>query len=89
MIKQAIGPHEDLLTILRRCKLKWYGHITVKDGKDKVRGKADKKRSGKTTSKSGQAWSLPSPRGQWRTKKNGGTVSEVICDAKTGPMVKG
>ena len=27
-IQQAIGPHEDLLTILKRCKLQWYGHVS-------------------------------------------------------------
>ena len=26
-IQQAIGPHEDLLTIVKRRKLKWYGHV--------------------------------------------------------------
>ena len=26
-IQQAIGPHEDLLAIVRRRKLQWYGHI--------------------------------------------------------------
>ena len=44
-IQQAIGPH-DLLTIVKRCKLQWYGHVsrssvlaktilqgTVKDGR--------------------------------------------------------
>ena len=31
----------------------------------------DKGRGGKTTSGNGQAWSLASPRGQWRTGKNG------------------
>ena len=34
--------------------------------------KADKGRGGKTTSGNGQAWSSPSPRGQWKTVKNGG-----------------
>ena len=29
-------------------------------------------RGGKTTSGNGQAWSSPSPKGQWRTGKNGG-----------------
>ena len=33
---------------------------------------ADKGRGGKTASGNGQAWSSPSPRGQWRTGKNGG-----------------
>ena len=34
--------------------------------------KADRGRGGKTTSGNGQAWSSPSPRGRWRTGKNGG-----------------
>ena len=28
-IQQAIEPHEDLLTIVKRRKLKWYGHVLV------------------------------------------------------------
>ena len=31
-IRQAIGPHEDLLTLLKRCKLKWYGHVSRSSG---------------------------------------------------------
>ena len=27
-IQQAIGPHEDLLTIVTRRKLQWYGHVS-------------------------------------------------------------
>ena len=27
-IQQAIGPHEDLLTIVKRCKLQWYGYVS-------------------------------------------------------------
>ena len=34
--------------------------------------KADKGRGVKTTSGNGQAWSSPSPRGQWGTGKNEG-----------------
>ena len=26
-IKQGIRPQEDLLTIVKRCKLQWYGHV--------------------------------------------------------------
>ena len=26
-IQQAIGPREDLLTIVKRRKLQWYGHV--------------------------------------------------------------
>ena len=31
-ILQAIGPHEDLLTIVMRCKLGWYGHVSRSSG---------------------------------------------------------
>ena len=61
-IQQAVGPHEDLLTIVKRRKLQWYGHVsrssglaktilqgTVKGGKDK----ADRGRGGKATSGNG------------------------------------
>ena len=27
-IQQAIWPHKDLLTIVKRCKLQWYGHVS-------------------------------------------------------------
>ena len=31
-IQQAIGPHEDLLTIVKRRKLQWYGHVSGSSG---------------------------------------------------------
>ena len=31
-IQQAIGPHEDLLTIVKRRKLRWYGHVSRSSG---------------------------------------------------------
>ena len=31
-IQQAIGPHEDLLTIEKRGKLQWYGYISRSSG---------------------------------------------------------
>ena len=30
-IQQATGPHEDL-TIVKRCKLQWYGHVSCSSG---------------------------------------------------------
>ena len=30
--RQAIGPHEDLLTTVKRRKLKWYGHVIRSTG---------------------------------------------------------
>ena len=80
-IQQAIGPNEDLLTIVKRRKLQWYGHVSRPSGLAKTilqgtvkggRRQADRRRGGKTTSGNGQAWSSPNPRGQWRKGKNGG-----------------
>ena len=31
-IQRAIGPHENLLTIVRRRKLWWYGHVSRSSG---------------------------------------------------------
>ena len=31
-IQQAIGPHEDLQTIVKRHKLQWYGHVSCSSG---------------------------------------------------------
>ena len=31
-IRQATGPHEDLLTIVKRRKLQWYGHVSHSSG---------------------------------------------------------
>ena len=35
-IQQAIGPHEDLLTIVKRRKLQWYGHVSRSSGQAKI-----------------------------------------------------
>ena len=29
---QAIGPHEDILTIVKRRRLQWYGHVSRSSG---------------------------------------------------------
>ena len=31
-IQQAIGPHEDLLTTVKRRKLQWYGRVSRSSG---------------------------------------------------------
>ena len=31
-VQQATGPHEDLLTIVKRPKLPWYGHVSRSSG---------------------------------------------------------
>ena len=80
-IQPAIGPHEDLLMIVKRHKLHRYGHASRSSGLVKIvlqgtvkgkEDKADRGRGGKKTSGNGQAWSLAGPRGQWRTGKHAG-----------------
>ena len=44
-IQQLIGPHEDLLTIVKRHKLQWYGHVSRSSGLAKTfRGTVKKER---------------------------------------------
>ena len=35
-IQLAIGPHEDFLTIVKRRKLQWYGHVSRSSGLAKI-----------------------------------------------------
>ena len=35
-IQQAIGPHENLLTTVKRRKLQWYGHVYRSSGLSKT-----------------------------------------------------
>ena len=35
-IQQVIGPHKDLLTMLKRCRLQWYGHVSHSSGLTKT-----------------------------------------------------
>ena len=73
-VQQAIGPREDLIMVKRR-KLKLYGHVSRSSGLAKtiLQGYSERgKKTTRQTSGNGQAWSPPSPRGQWRTEKNGG-----------------
>ena len=35
-IQQAVGPHEDHLTIAKRRKLQWYGHVSLSSGLTKT-----------------------------------------------------
>ena len=78
--QQAIGPHEDLLNIVKNAKcsgmvMSVIHHVWPKPSyKAEWKGeedKADRGRGGERTLGNGQAWSSLSPRGQWRTGKNG------------------
>ena len=80
MIQHVIGPHEDLLTIVKRRKLQWYGHVSRSSGLAKIILQGTMKggrRQGRQRKRwedirNGHAWSSPSPRGQWKTGENVG-----------------
>ena len=78
-IQRAIGPHEDVLIIVKRRKVQWYGHVSRSSGVAKTilhgmvkggRRQGRQKKRLEDKSENGQAWSSRSPRGQWRTEKN-------------------
>ena len=78
-IQQAIGPHEDLLTIVKRLKLQWYGHVYHLSGLAKtilqgpVKGERRQGRQRKRWEDNIREWAgLEFGREQWRTEKNGG-----------------
>ena len=78
-IQQAIGPHEDRLTIVKRPKLQWFGHVFCSSGLAKtilqgtVKGGSRQGRQKKRE--------FASSRGQWRTGKNGGNwlQNQLLC----------
>ena len=64
-IQKAIGVCDDLLTMVKKRKLRWYGHIsmgmatTILQGTVKgERRRSNRKRDGKITSKNGREWGL-------------------------------
>ena len=80
-IQAAIGEYDELLTLVKKRKLRWFGHVSRSSGLAKtilqgtVEGKrkkqADRRRGGKTISKSGQEWTLPAQLRQLKTGQDG------------------
>ena len=66
-IQQAIGPHEELLTIIRRRKLQWYGHISRSSGLAKTILQGTVK-GGRRQGRQRKRWE---DNIRWRTGKNG------------------
>ena len=54
-IQQAIGPHEDLLPIIKRHKLQWYGHVSRSSGLAKTILQGTVKR-GRTQGRQRKRW---------------------------------
>ena len=69
-IQNANGVHDDLLTMVKKWKLRWYGHILRSSGMAKTilqgtvkreEGEEDRRRDGKITSRNGREWGLEIP----------------------------
>ena len=78
-MQTAIGPYEDLLTTVKQRKLRWFGHVTRSSGlcKKVLQGtlpgkgkREDKRKDGKTTSKSGPFSTSTAVREQPRTVRD-------------------
>ena len=97
-IQQAIGPHKDLLTIVKRCKLQWYGHVFRTSGlaktilQDSERGKKTRQTE-EEVGRQHQGMDRPGvrqvPEGSREQGKMEETGCEIICGAPTTLAVKG
>ena len=98
-IQQAIGPHEDLLTIVKRCKLQWYGQVSCSSGLAKtilqgtVKGRRRQGRLTEDVGRQHQGMDRPGVRlvqeGSGEQAKMEETGCEIICGAPTTLMAKG
>ena len=98
-IRQAIGPHEDLLTIVKRRKLQWYGHVSRSSGLAKTIFARHSERGKKTrqteeeVGRQHQGMDRPGnrqvPEGTGEQGKMVETGCEIICGAPTTLAFKG
>ena len=88
-IRAAIGEYDELIAVVKKLKLRWFGHVSRSSGLANtillgiVKGKRRKvdRRGGKTISKNGQGWILPAQLVQLTKCKR--DCCEVICGAPT------
>ena len=98
-IQQAIGPHEDLLTIIKRHKLQWYGHVSlfIRSGQTHLARHSERgKKTRQTEEEVGrqyQGMDRPGvqqvPEGSGEQGKMEKTGCKIICGAPTTLAVKG
>ena len=96
-IQQANGPHEDLLTIVKRRKLQWYGHVSCSSGLAKpiLQGRVkERRRQGRQKRRwedNIREWTglefAKSQRAVENRRKMEETGCEVICGAPTNLAV--
>ena len=90
-IQQAIRPHEDLLTIVKRRKLQWYGHVSRSSGPAKRAKKT--KQTEEKVGRQHQGMDRPGvrqvPEGSGEQGKMEEAGCEIICGAPKTLAVRG
>ena len=95
-IQQAVGPHEHLLTMVKRRKPQWYGHVfhssdlakTVLQGTVKGGRRQTEEEVGRQHQEMDRPGVLQVPEGSGEQGKLEKTGCEIICDAPTTLAVK-
>ena len=97
-IQQATGPHEDLLTIVKRRKLQWYGHVSRSSGMAKTilqgtvkgeRGQGGQRKRWEDNIRKWAGLELQVPEGSGEQGKMEEAGCEIICGASTTLAVEG
>ena len=90
-IRQAIGPYDDILTTVKKRKLKWFGHVSRSSGLAKtilqgtVQGGRRRGRQKKRWENNIAEWTgLRRRKRSWKQNKMEGEGCSV-CGAPTGP----
>ena len=94
-LQRAIGSHEDLLTIVKRRKLKWYRHVSSSSSLAKtilqgiVKGGRRQGRQKKRWENNIRLGVRQVSKGSGKQRKIEETGYEIICGVPTTPAVKG
>ena len=96
-VQQAIGPHEDLLTIVKRRQLQWYRHAPRSSGLAKTSlqstVKGGRRQGGQRKRWEDNIGDRPGvrqvPEGSGEQRKMEETGYKIICGAPTTLVVKG
>ena len=90
-IQQAIGPHEDPLTIVKRRKLQWYGHVSRSSGlaktisQDTVKGRRRQGRQRKRWEDNIREWTGLEFAKSQRAVENGGKWKKLAVKPSVVP----
>ena len=90
-IQQAIGPHEDLLTIVKRRELQWYGHVSCLSGLAKtilqgtVKGGKKTRQTGKKIGRQHQEKDRPGVPQVPEGNGEQGKMEETGCEIFSAP----